>query len=268
MKLKFHVPTQQYGFLEIDGTEKDVEKMEKLYNKYAETPLLFSNGVFEKVKTFTNEIILYNKDAHVYTDLKGNKLISASVFKKQFDKAPFDKTVILPKMKEKYGVEEHVIDEIWSFSGSLSASFGKVIHASMEQYFKYKEYCDKIDNQIEGEKKEYHIPKHPFLNNMVKSFPLLGERIIPEIMVSCLAKKMAGQVDGLVVTGKNEGYIIDYKSDRDIQKNLKLHFIQMSFYAYILQQFGWKISKVEVWNYTDEWKGYESEVIDIITLKK
>ena len=41
MKLVFHCPVQQYGFLEINGTEKDLPEMEKLYNLYAESPLSF-----------------------------------------------------------------------------------------------------------------------------------------------------------------------------------------------------------------------------------
>ena len=125
---------------------------------------------------------------------------------------------------------------------------------------------DKIE--IEQEKKNYNLPKHPFLKEVVTSFPLLSLNIIPEIMVSYTKGKLAGQVDGLVVTGDKEGYIIDYKSDAEVKKNLKLHYIQMSFYAYILMQFGWNITKVEVWNYTDKWESYSSPVLDITKLKK
>jgi len=54
MKTKFHIPTQQFGFLEIIGTEEDLPEMEKLYNKYAESPIAFDEG-FKQLKTFTGE---------------------------------------------------------------------------------------------------------------------------------------------------------------------------------------------------------------------
>ena len=73
MKLKFHVPTQQYGFLEIEGTEKNLKEMEALYNEYAESPLSFKKGVYKKVSTYTGEEVLYNEETHSYTDLDGNK---------------------------------------------------------------------------------------------------------------------------------------------------------------------------------------------------
>lgn len=267
LEILFHIPTQQYGFCEVKGDQTQLEQLEAIYNKYAEKPLLFSDGKFDRVKTFTGEEILYDTENHIYKTLKGEKMLSASGFKSQFT-TPFDSQRIASLMKEKYGVDEHIITEIWNRNGGNSAAFGNVIHTCMEQYFKYKEVCEMIDNQIEGDKKNYNLPKHPFLKNMVTTFPLLQEKIVPEIMVSYTKGKLAGQVDGLVVTGDKEGYIIDYKSDAEVKKNLKLHFIQMSFYAYILEQFGWKITKVEVWNYINKWESYESEVLDITKLKK
>jgi len=76
-------------------------------------------------------------------------------------------------------------------------------------------------------------------------------------------RKMTGRIDGLVVVGNKEGYIIDYKTDANISKNLNKHFNQLSFYANILQHFGWNITKVEIWNYTDKWASYESEVLEV-----
>lgn len=269
IEILFHIPTQQYGFCEVKGDDSQLEKMEKLYNKYAENPLIFSQGKSVKVRTFTGEEILYDKENHVYYTLKGEKMLSASGFKSQFS-TPFDSQKILSLMKEKYGIEPHILSDIWSTNGEISRSFGNVIHLCMEQYFKHKENCKIIDDKIEvvEEKKYYNLPKHPFLKNVVTSFPLLSLEIIPEIMVSYSKEKIAGQIDGLVVTGKKEGYIIDYKSDADIKKGIKLHFIQMSFYAYILKKFGWNITKVEVWNYTNKWESYTSEVLDITKLKK
>jgi PD-(D/E)XK nuclease superfamily len=259
MKLKFHVPTQQYGFLEIEGTEKDLKKMEATYNEYAETPLAFKKGVYKEVLTFTGEKVLYDEENHSYTDLDGNKLISGSQFKKQFD-TPFDKEKILPLVEKKYGVSSATIDAMWAANSLISTTFGNAIHLTMEQYFRNRE------NGCED--KNYHLPKQIFLKNIVDTFPLKDLVILPELMVSCVKKKMVGQIDGLVVTGDKEGYIIDYKTDAGIQKNLTGHFIQLSFYARILKEHGWSITKVEVWNWTEKWERYEHEVIDVMKVTK
>lgn len=259
MKIIAHVPTQSYGFMSFEGTEKDLPKIEKYYNDYAEVPLKFKKGVFVETDTFTGEKVLYNQETHEYTDLDGNKLISGSQFKKQFDTV-FDKEKILPLMEKKYNVKASVIGEIWEANSKISTTFGTAVHLAMEQYFKHrKNGCDE---------KEYHLPKQIFLRNVVDTFPLKDMEILPELMVSCLKKKMVGQIDGLVVTGDKQGYIVDYKTDAKIEDNLLGHFIQLSFYARILQEHGWVIEKVEVWNYTERWTAYVHEVIDVTKVTK
>ena len=258
MKLTFHVPTQQYGYLEINGTEKELPEMEKLYNDYAETPLSFKKGVYKKVSTYTGEEVLYNEETHSYTDLDGNKLISGSQFKKQFD-TPFDKEKILPLMEKKYGVPASTIDEMWTANSKISTTFGTALHLAMEQWFRHRG---------NGTEKDYHLPKQIFLRNVVDTFPLKDMEVLPELMVSCIKKKMVGQIDGLVVTGEKQGYLIDYKTDAKIAENILGHFIQLSFYARILQEHGWVIEKVEVWNWTDRWTGYEHEVLDVMKVTK
>lgn len=255
MKTKFHIPTQSFGFLEIEGTEKDFEKMEKLYNRYAETAINF-NGKFKEVTTFTDEVVLYDEENHKYTDQNGGVLMSGSQFAASFEQ-PFDKEVQVPKTAKKLNVAEKHIDAMWTANGKISRMFGTVIHKAMEHWFR---------NKVHGTK--YNISKHPFLKSVVESFPLKDKEVLPELMVSCVARKMVGQIDGLHITGEKEAEIIDYKTDAEVKKNLKKHFIQMSFYAFILQQFGWKIPKVVVWNYTDGWEKYESEVLDLKKLKK
>ena len=260
MNIKAHIPCQQYGFIEIEGTEKDLKKIEKMYNDYAEYPLVFKKGVYKEVKTFTGETIRYCDETHSYEDLEGNKLISGSQFKKRFDPV-FDKEKILPLMEKKYGVKAAVIDAMWAANSKISTTFGNVIHYAMEQYFRHRQ---------NGTEKEYHLPKHPFLRNVVETFPLKDADVKPELMVSAVKKKMVGQIDGLVQTNVDakEGYIIDYKTDSDIGKNLIGHFIQLSFYARILQEHGWVISKVEIWNFTSKWEAYKSEVIDVTKVNK
>lgn len=258
MKITAHVPCQQYGFIEIEGTDKDLPKIEKLYNDYAEYPLSFKKGVYKEVLTFTGEKVLYNEETHSYTDLEGNKLISGSQFKKQFD-APFDKEKILPLMEKKYGIPASVIDAMWTANSKISTTFGNALHLTMEQWYTHNK---------NGTEKEYHLPKQIFLRNCIDTFPLKDMNVLPELMVSCVKKKMVGQIDGLVVTGEKEGYLIDYKTDASIDKNLVGHFIQLSFYARILQEYGWVVPFIEVWNFTEKWEAYRSEVIDVTKVTK
>lgn len=258
MKLVFHCPVQQYGFLEINGTEKDLPEMEKLYNLYAESPLSFKKGTYKEVLTFTGEKIRYCEETHSYEDMEANKLISGSQFKKQFDQV-FDKEKILPLMEKKYGIPAATINEMWTANSKISTTFGTALHLAMEQYFRHRN---------NGTEKEYHLPKQIFLRNVIDTFPLKDMVILPELMVSCLKKKMVGQIDGLVITGDKQGYLIDYKTDAKIEDNLLGHFIQLSFYARILQEHGWVIEKVEVWNYTERWTAYVHEVIDVTKVTK
>jgi ATP-dependent exoDNAse (exonuclease V) beta subunit len=157
-------------------------------------------------------------------------------------------------------VEEKAIDAMWTANSNMSKTFGTAVHLAMEQWFKHN-----------GHGTKYHLPKHPFLLKLVKDFPLKDADVYPEIMVSCVERKMVGQIDGLVKTGENpedkRGYLIDYKTDAEVEKNLPKHFAQLSFYAFILKQFGWEIEKVEVWNYTTKWENHASDVLNLKELQ-
>lgn len=253
MKLKFHVPTQQYGFLEIEGEPDGIKEMESLYNKYAEVPLIFKDGMFEQLETFTGEQILYNDDTHKYKDLDGNILLSGSVYKKSFDK-PFDLENISKAVAKKHGVPQQTVKDMWAHNSSTSIFFGNALHNAMDQWFKFRET---------GTEKEYHLPKHPFLREVIDSFPLKDENILSEVLVSDIESGRVGQIDGLQITGKKKCNIIDYKTDAKVEDNVGGHFRQLSFYAHILMAFGWEVEKLSIWNYTTEWREFESPVLDL-----
>lgn len=255
MKIKFHVPTQQYGFLEIEGESEQLKDAEKIYNTYAETPLKFRDGIFVEYDTFTGEKIFYNETTHEYKDANGNKLLSGSQYKKSLEK-PFPLDVISGKVATKYGVPSQTVVDMWKANSMISTTFGTALHLAMEQWFKYKaSSCDD---------KEYNVAKHPFLREAVTTFPLKDQEALPEVLISDIANGRVGRIDLLTITGKKEGYIEDYKSDADIDKNLVGHFNQLSFYAHILIEKGWKINGLRVWNYADAgWVKFESEVKEL-----
>lgn len=253
-----HAPSQQFGFVEIEGIPEDIPEMEKLYNRYSENKLTFKDhGNFKEFETFTGEKILYDDSQHLYTDLDGNKLISGSEYAKGLIK-PFDIELLSGKVSNKYEVPQEIIKKMWSMSGDISATFGTSLHIAIEQWFLHRNY---------GTEKEYHLPKPEYLKKAVLSFPLKDANILPEVMISDVENKMCGQVDGLEQTLIDDlvSYtIIDYKSDSDVKKNLQKHTIQLNFYRKILENKGFKIDGMSIWNYVNEtWTEYKIEVIEI-----
>lgn len=256
MKTRFHIATAQYCFLEVEGTEKDLPKMEKIYQDYAEYPVVFKKGVFVETETFTGEKILYDKENHVYTDLDGNKLISGSQFAKRFEK-PFDKEAILPKMAEKTGVLAKDIDEYWTMNGKISADFGSAGHLLMECWFKNRGTAIWKD------------PKHPFLADTIKTFPYKDDKreAITEAMISNVKVTMVGQCD-LLLKDNDENYeIVDYKftSEEAIKKDFKKYAMQLNFYRHILESKGFPVTKMTIANHNDGWSMHDVVKMDLKT---
>lgn len=259
MKYTFRVPMAQYAYLELESDSKDdLPEMERLYNHYSEKSVTFSDTGFEQITSFTGEEILYNDATHQYKDLDGNLLLSGSAYKKSLDK-PFDLEAISSAVGKKHDVEQQVIKDMWSHNGQTSLHFGNAIHWAMEQWFSFKA----IGEGMEG--KEYHLPKHPYLRNVIDTFPSKDLDIIPELLVSDIKNKRVGRIDGLIIDeGKKKCIIIDYKSDAKIEDNVKGHFEQLSFYANILMEHGWEVEGLEVWNWgEDGWILFESPLLEL-----
>ena len=260
IRVQIRVPTQQFGFFELTGSPAHIDEMIEIGNKYAEKKILpnahkDSIGEYKEFISFTNEKILFNELRHVYKDVYGNELVSGSTYAKSLEK-PFDMSAISAAVSRKTDISQQTIIDMWGASGEVARTFGTALHLAMENHYKYRKY---------GTEKQYHLPKHPFLLQAVQTFPHLEKEVLPELLVSHVANKMVGQIDGLLITGERSGVILDYKSDGDISKNLNKHFNQLSYYAAILTAFGWKIEGLEVWNYTTKWDCYKSHVLPIIT---
>jgi hypothetical protein len=93
---------------------------------------------------------------------------------------------------------------------------------------------------------------------------------------------VCGQVDRLLITDRQKKTcrVQDYKVNVGAEvesNNLKLakpyndlpptklskYQLQMSFYATILEKFGWTVQGLDAYVYEDEWKHYELDKIDI-----
>lgn len=266
-KITATIPTVQYGniqpAIEVEAETYEEAKaiglarIEELWGEYGDKQLKkASNSVdgFVELDTFTGEKILYNTNTHVYKDLQGNRLISGSEYKKSFDK-PFDNALLSGMVGKKNNIPAEIIASVWAANSKISTTFGTALHLAMEQWYKNR------DNAC-GEK-QYNLAKPIFLREMITSFPRKDDNIITEVLVSHVASRMAGQIDGIVITGDKSCRVIDYKSDADISKNLEGHFRQLSFYAKILTLAGWSVEGLEVWNYTNAWERFEGEVQEV-----
>jgi hypothetical protein len=255
IRAKFHVPCQQYGFVELEGEVQDLPLLEELYNRYAERPLTFKSSApavadaGKVVTTFTGEQLRYDATLHKYTTMDGQPLLSGSHYAEAFGN-PFDKERILEATAKKLGQTTALVGAAWEMRGDLGRTFGTALHKAMECYFKY--------NSI-----GYGVPKHPILKQAVESFPFLNRKVEAEIMVSDVGAKLVGQIDALEVVGPKTGVIWDFKSDAEVKKNLTKHYNQLSFYAHILKAHGWEILGLQVWNYTNAWECYKSEVLPL-----
>lgn len=268
------IPTTQYGNIQPEivveaetytkAKAVAMRRLQALWDMYGERPLKKNSPVrasikrsFEEVITFTGEKIRWYPEEHEYTDLEGSHLVSGSEYAKSFDK-PFDTERLSAAVGKKYDIPAETVAEMWRANSRISTTFGSALHYAMEQWFKYK-------NAACGGK-EYNLAKPTFLREAVNTFPLKDANIVPEVIVSNIANKMAGTIDGIEMIDSEKKIInvIDYKSDTDVEKNLPKHFRQLSYYAKILQFAGWSVGKLVVWNYTDgKWTPYESEILPV-----
>lgn len=249
MKFTAHIPTQSFGFLEIEAEENELEKLVNLYNRYSEVPLKENSISKHKVvSTFTSEQVWYDDDSHEYLDCDMAPMLSGSKYAKNFEK-PFPSELLSRKIGEKNNISSAVVQAMWKSSGNMSATFGTSLHLAMEHWFNFREV---------GTDKQYHISKNPFLKKVVETFPLKDADVIPEVMVSCTRYGIVGQIDGLVILGDKKCGIIDYKTDTDLKKSITKHAHQLSFYAFILEQFGWTVEFIDIYNYVnDEWSKHQ-----------
>lgn len=228
------------------AAEKAMGVICMLNSQWGSKPIVRNTGGFVIHDTFTGEQIKYNEETHSYTTLDNLPLLSGSAYAKQFEK-PFPKEMILPKMEAKYGVPAETIDQIWTANGDNSMAFGTVIHSAMENWYKFKDSS--------CAEKEYNLPKHPILRQIVESFPLKDANVLPEVLLSHVASGFVGRADGIVMIDEKAKRcaLIDYKSNADITKDLEKYFKQLEFYAEILIRHGWKVEALGIWNYTTEW---------------
>lgn len=180
---------------------------------------------------------------------------------------------------------EQDIRDLWESNREASALFGTAIHNSLEHYEKYRELGERISKK-RGVKDNYALPKHPLLKSIILEFIKINKvsgEVLTEKLVTSKKNKIAGRIDRLVILDwdKKICRIGDYKINVDAEllsfkdkprppfgklpmNKITKYQIQMSIYANMLQQSGWKVEGLDVYVYENEWKYYPLEVLQVL----
>lgn len=232
--------------------------------------------------------------------------LSGSAFPKKFYPV-FDEPGILDAMVEKHWAtesDEHKakmrksILSMWGLNRDASTGYGTAIHAALENYDTYHTLGDKLKTVKVLKTKTNVGPnkalsRNPFLKKIVEDFheKFGGEYIrLSEQFVWLHDKKLCGSIDRIKVIDAEKKIvrIQDFKTDGDIHEKtyqvsdspfkkimgnelLDLHWLQLSFYAYILQQYGYTVEGLDVYWLNPEklckgenaWEEFSGKVIDI-----
>ena len=292
------IPTGQYANLqpsiEVEaGSMEEAEKLvmphiEDLSAKYGEEgKALRAKGSeggakVKLVSPLDGGYAYFDEAAHVYTNSKGEQYKNASKFVKQFE-WEFPKDMILDKMAKAYKVDANHIADMWRLKSDSSLAFGNSLHYSLEMWGKYQSLGESIS------KGELNKAMHdqPTIQKAVETFfaGRGGESALYEAFVVDMDNMRCGLIDRLLIVDKEKKIcrVQDYKTNANIeevkgkgkQKVLKAPFdylpnsplgkykIQLSYYANLLMKLGWTVEGCDIFNYTDKWKTFSFEPINL-----
>jgi hypothetical protein len=256
------------------------------------------------VEPATYNSVLLGKNIEVQ-EVNGHKrlegFLSGSKFPEQFYQE-FDSKSILEAIQKKHGLtdaEIKQISEMWDVNSLASTNFGNSIHYAMENYDRNYELGDRTKSVKEFKTKPPEIgankalSRNPVLKKIVESFHELfgGDYIrFNEEFVWDREFKLCGSIDRIKVVDLKKRIIRiqDFKTDADIHEKkyqlstspfkeamgnelLDYHWLQLSFYAFILNRAGWKVEGLDVYWMNGEklvsgenpWEEFSHDVIDI-----
>lgn len=276
-KLGAVIPTTQYGNLqpeiELEGDslealhEEAMAHIGKVWRENGSSPLTVNKSGGKEVLTFTGERIMYDDEAHRYTDMAGNELLSGSKYADQFGKK-FDSLVMIPKTAKAWGVEEKDLGDLWEMNAKVSTEYGSSIHTALEIYHRYHGLGAKVQ---EAKKLEFNycLPKNIHVRTAVLKFiEQFGVNALPEVFVSDVRNKRVGQIDRLEVLDPDQkiARIGDYKSNNEMDKDKLVKYQnQLSFYAHILMAHGWTITGLDMFHLTG--KGWAKTELAVLPLQ-
>jgi len=280
VKIEATIPTTQYGNLrptfelEEDGdSTKAFDELVRMWEMYSDAPLKVKTGspkvgTAVELTTYTGEQVMWNEADHIYTDMKGNVLLSGSKYATQ-NSPKFDLSMMLPKTAKAWKVKEAQLAEVWRMNAEIAQHWGSAMHIALEQYHKNHKMGEQIKEQKELDD-NYVLPKLPYLRkaveSFVKEFPM--DNVVSEPIISHSESGMAGTIDLLEVTGDMTCRIGDYKTNAEMdKKKMKKYQLQLSFYAKIMENHGWTVEGLDLYHYSDE-KGWTKDTMEVLPLDK
>lgn len=289
--------------------ERELTPKEKLQLAIDEFAASFGNtGVTKK---YTSRILGKSTEVRVtngHMTLPG--YLSGSAFPKKFY-AEFNEEEMLQKIVDKHFKEDErerakkSLLAMWGLNREASTGYGTAIHAALENYDTYHKLGDKV-KKVEVLKTKTNIgpnkalSRNPFLKKIVEDFheKFGGDYVrLSEQFVWLHDEKLCGSIDRIKVIDAEKRIvrIQDFKTDGDIHQKeyqlttspfykltqgaapkmgkelLDLHWLQLSFYAYILQKYGYTVEGLDVYwlnpnklvTGENAWEEFSHEVIDI-----
>ena len=236
----------------LAGNEAFVHRMEQ--NKAGKEKIITDQGV-----------LYFDPVAHEYEDEEGNKFWTGSTWAKQFTKE-FDPQLIAGKAAEKKLTTTDKVIEGWNMKSEVSLLYGTTVHKALECGIKYGE-----------------LPNNPHLATLVQDYLDMthDDEQVSEQFVTDFDHKLCGTIDVLVNKGDKKVVIRDFKTG-DIYKKATLtpeikelfpnlenkiasvYQLQLSFYAYILANRGYRVEALELWAESAEaWQVVKLPVLDI-----
>ena len=243
------------------------------------------NPTVYKSKVLGREITVGVDNGHIYLP----HYMSGSRFPRKFFRqfTDEDKERVLDYYEREKDVKREEVEKTWEMKADIATGYGTAVHAALELYYGHNKVGDKIKGK-DGVNKAFS--KNPFFAHIVKcAVEDLGPgSYLPEQFIWHEGLRFCGAIDLLQVVDKNTVIIHDWKSNDSVTKrvyqekdspfkkdvdNTQLgeYWLQLSFYAYILKQYGINVKELQIHHLDPErlvqgkrpWVHYKHNVVDI-----
>jgi hypothetical protein len=205
--------------------------------------------------------VTFSEKKHTYK-VKKKELQSVTTFLKDYF-SPFDASKIakFKAMISKRQGKPHENITFWKKKWKESAEHGTRVHGYLESFVNNPLVHLDLSTAVEVDKKKV-IPATHYLRTV---FDSTGIEVKPEVIIYNEDLGLAGQADLLIIKPNKKKYVVDiydYKTNDKITtegyKNARANYpieelsdssfskytLQMSFYAYMLEQEGYEIGKL------------------------
>lgn len=243
------------------------------------------NPTVYKSKVLGREITVGVDNGHIYLP----NYMSGSRFPRKFFKqfTDEDKERVLDYYEREKDVKREEVEKTWEMKADIATGYGTAIHAAVELYYNHHKVGEKIKGK-DGVNRAYS--KNPFFAHIVKSLveDLGPGRFLAEEFIWHEGLRFCGAIDILEVVDKDTVIIHDEKTNDSVLKkvyqeknspfkknvdNTQLgeYWLQLSFYAYILKQYGIKTKELQIHHLDPDrlvqgkrpWVHYKHDVVDI-----